>query len=128
MNIEDLTLKDIFKLKTLFNNEETKQSSILDDAIGRYAIVRSRNEGVNCGKVLQADETGIVLEDARRLYYHKPKDSNTSWYEGISQSGLSSDSKISGTTLKKYIIEDYSITLCTETAEKSLRSHEATKS
>lgn len=129
MNIDDLTLGQAKELANMFGNQsQSSQSVILNDSIGKYVIVRTRNEGINCGKVVQADDTGVVIEDARRIYYHKPKDKNVSWYEGVSESGLSSDSKISGTVSKKYIIEDYSLTICTEEAEKSLRNHEATKS
>ena len=94
----------------------------------KAVIVRTKNEGVNCGKVIQADDTGVVIEDARRLYYHKPKDENVSWYEGVAETGLSSDSKISGVVSLKYIIEDYSLTVCSKEAEENLRNYEATKS
>ena len=106
-------------------NPEKGTTSILLDVVGKYVICRTRNEGINCGKVVAADETGCVLEDARRIYYHKPKEKSVSWYEGVATTGLSSDSKISGSVPRKYIIEDYSLTLCSEMAEKSLRSHVA---
>ncbi len=128
MNLNDLTLGDIKKLSSLLRLDSDQKESILSESIGKYVIVRTRNEGVNCGKVLKADETGCVIEDARRIYYHKPKDSNVSWYEGVSTTGLHSGSKISCTVSEKYIIEDYSFTICTEEAEKSIRNHEATKS
>lgn len=104
---------------------EMDENSILNPVIGKYCIVRTRNEGINCGKVVFADNTGVVVDDVRRIYYHKPKDKNTAWYEGVSVSGLSEDSKISTTVDRKYIIEDYSLTVCTEVAEKSLRNHDA---
>lgn len=129
MNIDELTLGQAKELAKLFGTQsETKQSTILNDAIGKYVIVRTRNEGINCGVVIQADETGVIIEDARRIYFHKPKDSNVSWYEGVAESGLHNNSKISGEVSRKYIIEDYSLTICSKEAEKSLRSHEATKS
>ena len=117
-------------IKALLDEDEivNKSSCITDDAIGKYVIVRTRNEGINCGKVIMADETGCVIEDARRIYYHKPKDRKVSWYEGVAMTGLSDDSKISGTTDRKYIIEDYSLTICTSDAEQSLRNHEAQSS
>ena len=88
--------------------------------IGKNVIVRSRNEGINAGKVLLADETGIVLENARRIWYHKPKDSRVAWYEGVAISGLHEDSKVSCSVPKKAIIEDYSITECNNEAFKSI--------
>ena len=101
-----------------------KEGSILQSAIGKYCIVRTRNEGINCGKIVFADETGVIIDDARRIYYHKPKDKSTAWYEGVAVSGLSDDSKVSTTVTRKYIIENYSLTICTEDAEQSLRNHE----
>ena len=47
-------------------------SSITDSAIGKFVIVRSRNEGVNAGTLRAADDTGVILEDCRRIWYHKP--------------------------------------------------------
>jgi len=78
--------------------------------IGKPVIVRSRNEGVNVGIVVLADETGVELKNARRLFYHRPKDTNLSWYEGVAESGISDNSKVSGTVRCKVIIEDYSMT------------------
>jgi len=130
MNLDDLTYKDIKELISLFGSNEKKESEskILQESIGKYVIVRTRNEGINCGVVVMADDTGVVIEDARRIYYHKPKDNNVSWYEGVAETGLHSDSKISGSVSKKYIIENYSLTICSKEAEKSLRSYEATGS
>jgi len=111
MNIIENFKKLITVRKSLLHNRN----------IGKYAIVRSRNEGVNAGIIVDADETGVVVKDARRLWRHKPKDISMSWYEGVSVSGVSKDSRISNPVLEKTIIEDYSITLCTDVAEKSIR-------
>jgi hypothetical protein len=91
--------------------------------IGQYVICRTRNEGINAGKVINLDETGVILEDARRLYYHKPKDKSLSWYEGVALKGLSDDSKIAA-PVEKLLAEDYSLTVCTKEAEKSIRGLE----
>ncbi len=120
MNINDLTIGQAKELNSLFGANAKIESDIRSSFIGLYVICRSRNEGINAGKVLKADETGVILEDARRIYYHKPLDKNKSWYEGVANSGLSSDSKISGETLKA-ISEDYSLTVCTPQAERSIR-------
>lgn len=98
--------------------------SIYESFLGKYVICRSRNEGVNAGKVLALDETGVVLEDARRLFYHRPKEQASSWYEGVAKYGISEDSKLS-IPMKKLIVEDYSLTLCSPTSERSIREHKA---
>lgn len=130
MKLEKMKLKDFSKLLDAINGSKDrgKEGSILKDAIGRYCIVRTRNEGINAGKVLMADETGVVIEDARRIYYHKPKDSNLSWYEGVAESGLHEESKVSGVVSRKYIIESYSLTICSELSEENIRNHDAQKS
>ena len=123
MNIDDLTYGELKQIANLFN--KTKSSNILADVIGKYVIVRSRNEGINAGFVKAADETGVILTDAIRIWYHKPKDKKLSWYEGVAKTGLSSDSKVSGSVEEKAIIESYSVTLCTKEAETSIREIKA---
>ena len=119
MDINDLTIGQVKELAPFFSNNKST-SNILDRYVGQYVICRSRNEGINAGKVLQADDTGVILEDARRLYYHKPADKKMSWYEGVAKSGLGDESKV-GAAVEKIIIEDYSLTVCTSDAEKSIR-------
>lgn len=128
MNLNELTWGQIKEIQSLVSNNSQPKESIVSDSIGKHVIVRTRNEGINFGKVLKADNTGVVIENARRIYYHKPKDSNVSWYEGVATTGLHSDSKISGTVPLKYIVEDYSLTVCTDVAVKSLLNHVATGS
>lgn len=102
-----------------FTGEETVASLM----IGKYVIVRSRNEGINIGEVELADNTGIILKNSRRLYYHRPKDTSLSWYEGVAMSGISDDSKVSGTVNKKVIIEDYSMTECSKDIYNQILTH-----
>lgn len=123
MNINDLTIGQVKELAVLFGNTNATQNtvgSIYESYIGRYVICRSRNEGVNAGKVIAIDETGVVLEDCRRLWYHKPINKNASWYEGVAQFGISIESKV-GVEVEKVIAEDYSLTVCTTEAEKTIR-------
>ena len=118
-----MNLDDLIKLAGLLDGGKYKSPSsfaIGERFIGKYVIVRSRNEGINAGVVSELDETGIILQDARRLYYHKPANKELSWYEGVALEGLSSDSKV-GAPVTKLIVEDYSITVCTKDAEKSIR-------
>jgi len=124
MNIDDLTLGELKQLQSLFNLQNNTESNNLGSRyIGKYVICRTRNEGINAGKVIDLDETGVILQDARRLYYHKPINKNVSWYEGVAKYGISNDSKV-GTTGEKFIVEDYSLTICSEEAENSIRGAE----
>lgn len=93
--------------------------SIVKNWVGKFVLVRSRNEGLNAGTVVAADSTGVVLENARRLWYHRPKDAKLSWYEGVAVSGLSKDSSVS-CSVDKIICEDYSLTACTPEAQESI--------
>jgi len=119
MNINDLTIGQAKELSELFGGQADKKSNMLSSYIGKYVICRSRNEGINAGIVQDIDETGVVLQDARRLYYHKPANKEVSWYEGVAKYGISEDSKL-GTAVEKCIVEDYSLTVCTDVAKKSL--------
>lgn len=121
MNIDELTygqIKEIAKLTC--GTKQPSSSGLGNQFVGKYVIVRSRNEGINAGKVIELDDTEVILEDARRLYYHKPANKELSWYEGVALEGLSKDSKV-GAEVTKLIVEDYSITICTKDAEKSIR-------
>lgn len=100
----------------------TAGATVAANMIGKYAIIRSRNEGINAGLIVAADHTGVIIENARRIWYHKPADKSESWYEGVANTGLSSDSKVSGAVAQKAIIEDYSVTVCTDVARKSIEA------
>lgn len=123
MDINDLTIGQAKELASLFSEKtaiQVAKANIYDSYVGKYVICRSRNEGVNAGKVVALDDTGVVLEDCRRLWYHKPLNKNASWYEGVAQYGIDNKSKV-GVQAIKLIAEDYSLTICTQEAEKTLR-------
>ena len=120
IDINNLTLGQIKQIQEMAFNTTPSKTSITDRAIGKYVIVRSHNEGLNAGILVEADETGCVLKNARRLYRPISKDRSLSWYEGVSVSGLDEKSIVSGTTIEKVIVEDYSLTICTEEAQKSI--------
>ncbi len=123
MNIDDLTVGQAKELSNLFGGNAPTGGTkmcLYSRYVGKYVICRTRNEGINAGKVLALDETGVILEDARRLYYHKPANTKLSWYEGVAIDGLSSDSKV-GPAVEKILAEDYSLTICSDKAEQSIR-------
>lgn len=98
----------------------TGDETLASRMIGKNVIVRSRNEGINAGTVVLADETGIEIKDCRRLFYHKPLDTNVSWYEGVATTGISNDSRVSPTVPRKIIMEDYSMTECLDEAYNTI--------
>lgn len=115
-NVEYVRKSDVVAETVEFTGEE----SIATRMIGKKVLVRSRNEGINAGIVVLADQSGVELKDCRRIWYHKPLDKSLSWYEGVAVSGISSDSKVSGTVDSKIIIEDYSMTICSDDAFESI--------
>lgn len=124
MNIDDLTLGDIKKLNSMMSvGENNVKSDLHEEYIGRYVIIRSTNEGINFGILKKADSTGVLISGAIRLYHHKPRDVTQAWYEGVSNSGISDDTKIAPKVESKVIVERYSITPCTEIAAESILSH-----
>ena len=129
MNLDELTIGQVKQLVALFGNtvaapQPSSQDELLAGMIGKYVIVRSRNEGINAGEVVAADGTGVILKDARRIWYHRPADTSMAWYEGVAVSGLCEGSVVSTTVPQKAVIEDYSITVCSEVGEASIREWE----
>lgn len=122
MNINDLTIGQVKELSAMFGQNITQTVGVANCMVGKYVIVRSRNEGLNAGYVEAADNTGVVLKDVKRLWYYKPAVKTEAWYEGVATHGLSKDSKVSGAVTRKVIIEDYSMTECTEIARQSIET------
>lgn len=123
MNLNDLTIGQAKELAAMFGSSTPAASvGVSQSMVGKYVIVRSRNEGLNAGYVEAADNTGVILKDAKRLWYHKPAVKTEAWYEGVANHGLSKDSKVSASVVRKVIIEDYSMTECTEIARQSIET------
>lgn len=95
----------------------------LKSLIGKKVIVRSYSEGVNFGTVKHASKDGIVLNNCTRLWYSKPKDNLMSWNEGVAESGVSEDSKLSTVVNEKAIIEKYSILILSNNAIENIENH-----
>ena len=100
---------------------QTGDVGVVGSAIGQNVICRTRNEGVLCGTVAAADKTGVVLDNVRRLWFHKP--AKGAWFEGASLHGLHPDSKVSATVSRKWVIgEAYTLLPVTPTAYASIMS------
>ena len=121
MNIDDMKFSELKQIAALFNSGQS--SNLAASMVGKKVIVRSSNEGINFGEVVEADETGVILKGANRLWRHRPADKSMSWYEGVALSGLTSNSTTSPAVAQKAIIENYSMTICTDEAAKSIMEH-----
>lgn len=127
MQVDQLTIGEVKSVLEMFgkgsnlDESASKSDSMFQAYIGRYVIVRSRNEGINAGYVEFASDKGIMLREARRIWWYKPADSSQAWYEGVANSGVSEDSKLSPIVRSKLIVEDYSITDCRPEAIDSIR-------
>lgn len=121
--------KEFVEKDSITNNTScyTDKDSLHSFSIGKKVICRGYISGINVGIVKAADKNGVILENARRLWYHEPSDSNLSWYEGVSISGLSDSSKISPTVPIKIIIEKYELTFCNDEAFESIMKKETNK-
>lgn len=119
---ETMMIDDVKYVREDCVNINVESSELTKSLVGEYVICRTRNEGINAGVVKAADDTGVILGSCRRIWYHKPADKSLPWYEGVAISGLASGSKISGTVPLKLIVEDYSLTICTPEARKSIES------
>ncbi len=117
MNINELTIGQAKELSAMFGNSAKPESQIYQRLVGKKVIVRSRNEGLNFGEVVMADETGIALKDARRIHYYDKAADGSCWYEGMAVEGPGGETRMS-TRSPKSIIEDYSVTECSEIAIK----------
>ena len=122
--------EEILKLVALLANKDKEETGhvFFKDAIGKWVIIRTYNEGLNFGKLKAANEFGCIIEDARRLHRPISKDHNEAWYEGVANSGLDeANGRISSAVREKYIIERYSITTCTPEAIKNIQNAVACK-
>jgi len=118
MNIDEMTLGDLKKIASMFGSTSTAKA--VPDFSGKYVIVRTRNEGVNAGLVVENGVGFVHLSNARRLWSIVPPSDCEKWYEGVAKSGLGEGSKTSIES-EKLIVEDYSITVCSGVSEENIR-------
>jgi hypothetical protein len=96
----------------------------MEGFLGQYVIVRTTKAGVLCGRIKSLSPEVIVLEDARRLWYHKPLAG--AWYEGCATYGVSESTKASETLPWAIIKEsEFLIIPVSDVAEKSMREVKA---
>lgn len=121
MNIDDLTIGQAREQVKLFPTGGDKTAQLDNGMTGKYVIVRCRDAGVHAGVLESYSGRECVLTEARRLWYHRPAEKSSSWYEGVSIHGLSADSKISDAVARRHLTENCDIIECTEKAQTSIR-------
>lgn len=120
MNIDNMTCDELKQIVAMFATSHAPSSNVTSYAVGKYVIVRTRNEGLNFGLVAAADETGVVLSGARRIHHHDAKAQNGgAWYEALANSGPAGRTHMSQAVADKVIVEDYSLTIVADAAVDS---------
>ena len=123
-NIDDLTLGQIKQIQAMAANTQAQSGNPnFTQVTGKYVLVRTRNAGVIFGKVVESDYGYIHLVESRRLWRLISKDKSQSWYEGVANSGLDDESKVSA-PVERFITEDYELVLCSDVAIESIRGFE----
>lgn len=96
MNIENLTLKELREINSLFFNNQIASSNKaegLSTFLNKFVIVRTYSAGVHCGILSQKDGNEVILKDARRMYFWKNLGSGISLSD-IAVDGIHKDSKL----------------------------------
>ena len=88
---------------------------------GDYVLVRCRDAGVHCGRLVKHHRRECVLEEARRLWYWKPAD-GAAFLSGVAVNGLDPSSKVGKPVERLHLTEDCEIIRCSAEAEKSIRA------
>jgi hypothetical protein len=92
-----------------------------NDMIGQYVIVRCRDAGVHAGVLESHHGRECILTESRRLWRWAPKSGK--WLSAVANNGLDeAESKISQEVPRIHLTENCEIILCSEAAEKSIRS------
>ena len=86
--------------------------------IGEFVIVRCRDAGVHAGFLEANKGREALLRDSRRLWYWKAKAG--AFLCGVSQEGLSGDSKVGSVVPRLHLTEACEIILCAEAAKKTI--------
>ena len=119
MNIDDLTIGEAKKLAAFFSGGKSTVSNI--DGGGRYVIVRSRDAGVQFGKLesYASDGSTVTLRDARQMWSWTAKEGGT--LLDCATHGVKAG-KFSATADRVIVINACAIIDCTPSAVKTLES------
>ena len=89
--------------------------------IGKYVIVRCRDAGVHAGWLAAHEGREALLRQSRRLWYWKPAKGGL--LSSVAEHGLDKESTLGEPQQLIHLTETCEISLCSESAERSIRAH-----
>lgn len=119
MNIEDLTIKQVRELAAMFGQGQGAPAKIDNGMIGKYVIVRCRDAGVHAGFLESCNGREAVMNDSRRLWYWKAKES--AFLSGVATYGLVEHVSKVGAPIRVHLTETCEIIECSEAAKTSIQ-------
>lgn len=75
MTIDNLTLGEIKQLVSMFGQQTAQLMPSLNNMVGRKVTIRTHSAGVWFGRLVEKSGNEVILEDARRMWYWKAKQS-----------------------------------------------------
>lgn len=121
MNIDNLTFGELKQIAAMFNRspEQSSQSSIGAQLIGKYVIARCYAAGVHAGTVDSVDGENVILRDSVRLWSWKAKDGIA--LSGVAQNGVDrSKCKIDSVNPMIFLTGVCELIPCSEKAKESI--------
>lgn len=121
MNIDNLTFGELKQIAAMFNRgpEQSSQTSIGAQLIGKYVIARCYAAGVHAGIVDSVDGENVVLRDSVRLWSWKAKDGVA--LSGVAQNGIDrSKCKIDSVNPVIFLTGVCELIPCSEKAKESI--------
>jgi hypothetical protein len=131
MKLDDLTIAQAKELVHMFsfspsatldvvasNGPEQPSTTFDNGMIGQYVIVRCRDAGVHAGVLVAHNGRECVLEDAKRLWYWRPKSGK--YLSAVANHGLDAASKLGEAVSQIHLTENCEIIRCTAKARMSI--------
>lgn len=121
MNIDNLTFGELKQIAAMFNRgpDQSSQTSIGAQLIGKYVIARCYAAGVHAGTVDSVDGENVILRDSVRLWSWKAKDGVA--LSGVAQNGIDrSKCKIDSVNPVIFLTGVCELIPCSEKAKESI--------
>ena len=126
MNID--TLIKLIELLKIENKQEGKtenelKSTIKNELIGKYVIIRTYSAGVHAGILSCKEGNEVILTESRRLYRWNTANKGLSLSE-VANGGLSKEKTKVCEAVPQQWLEAIEIIPCTDIAAKNIRNFE----